>query len=497
MPNYSIFNHFVELETEESRTEMVLVPECRIGAPDMPGFTCGSDSSLSGSKIVVRGVPETDFGNDNRQVKLLKTYRYKDLPNNLQSECPNHEENDCATIDHFSDGCSTDVVNGLAVFKNPFHQPGCEPNVTDSESNGSLMEEYKLYLGYDDLIDPILGLKSDSHKVYEISCKIAKIGSVNDTVVVEQVDGTERWNKTMETDFYIEKYFGDIANESTRLNDTEVIPFKPNANSNDRFRFKIWSDHSEEYVHLETCSLSQSRWIQDGFVTSFDEEFIKDGCVLDRFKPYFENKARDFKINEDWFNMRPLLQIGSCKSTWQIDCTVASCKRGLDVTSPAFENFCKPDDQCADRYTTTFLGTNARGKRSADGSTSNDSSPPEAHVKSNIRHPCFYVDEQTPQYCVDTQTCWTLQQCAAAFPNDFPQESIPEPGPDSDSELHEIMEEFEAAVQEHIQKKLTENQAVAHDHIMESIRDNANRVLDSKQTFEDAVEEIIRLINTL
>ena len=59
------------------------------------------------------------------------------------------------------------------------------------------------------------------------------------------------------------------------------------------------------------------------------------------------------------------------------------------------------------------------------------------------------------------------------------------------------MEEFEAAVQEHIQKKLTENQAVAHDHIMASIRDNANRVLDSKQTFEDAVEEIIRLINTL
>ena len=490
MENYSIFNHFVE-----SATVMDLVPECRSKiAPDMPGFTCGSDPTLrTGTKIVVRGVPETNFENDNRQVKLLKTDSYDGLEDALngQSECPDHDGNHCATINHFNDGCnSAEVVNGLAVFNDPFHQPGCKPNVTNIASNGSMMEEYKLYLGYDDLIDSEYGTKSDSHKVYEISCKIAKIGSVDDEVIVEQQGGHVGGDKTIETDFFIEKYFGDITDENTRrsLNDTEVIPFSPNADSNDRFQFRIWSDHPEEYVHLETCSLSLS----DG---SFNKEFIKDGCIQDGSKRYFGNKARISRTNEDWFNMHPLLRIGSCKSTWQIDCTVASCKRGLDVTSP--ENFCKAGDQCADRYTATFMGTNARRRRSEDGSTSDDSSPPEAHVKSNIVHPCFFVDKKTPRYCVDTKTCWTLQQCAAAFPNDFPQESIPEPGPDSDLELHQIMEEFEAAVQEHIQKKLTENQEVAHDHIMASIRDNANRVLDSKQTFEDAVEEIIRLINTL
>ena len=473
---------------------MVLVPECRkIDAPDMPGFTCGSDPSLeAGTKIVVRGVPETHNQNGGRRVKLLKSDQYTDLSTALdgQSECPNHQDNYCATINHFHNGCdSTNVddvnVDGFAVFSNPFHQPGCEPNITEIVSNDSLMEEYKLYLGYDDLIDSFFGVKVHSHKVYEISCKIAKIGSVNDEAAVEQVGGHIDEEDIIETDFYIKKYFG---NESTKrpLNDTEVIPFSPNANPNDRFYFKIGSDHSEEYVHLETCSLSLS----DG---SFDKEFINDGCVL--FPSYFANKERKLRTNEDWFSMRPLLKIGSCKSTWQIDCTVSSCKRGLDDTSPVYQNFCKPDDQCADRYTTTLLGTNTRRRRST--SVADNSIPAEAHVKSNLVHPCFHVNEETPQYCVDIQTCWTLQQCAAAFPNDFPHVSFPEPDPKSDLELHQIMEEFEAAVQEHIQKKLTENQAVARDHIMASIRDNANRVLDSKQTFEDAVEEIIRLINTL
>ena len=216
--DFSIFNHF-----DESGTEMVLVPECRWkNAPDMPGFTCGSDPSLrTGTKIVVRGVPETQYENDNRQVKLLQNHRYNDLSTALngQSECPNHDDNYCATIDHFNDGCdSFEVVDGYAVFKNPFHQPGCEPNVTEIVSNDSMMEEYKLYLGYDDLTDSIF--KSDSHKVYEISCKIAKIGSVNETVIVEQEGGHVDHEDSIETNFYIEKYFGD---ESPTLEDGDLM----------------------------------------------------------------------------------------------------------------------------------------------------------------------------------------------------------------------------------------------------------------------------------
>ena len=485
MQDYFIFNHFVG-----AATEMVLVPECRsIFAPDMPGFTCGSDPSLrKGTKIVVRGVPETGYANDNRQVKLLKADSYNDLSAALlgQSECPNHQNNYCATIDHFKDGCgsnvgdSSDAIGDFVVFDNPFNQPDCAPNVTHITSNDSLMDEYKLYLGYDDLL--VAGYKADSHRIYEISCKVDNTDRKHTTLTIEQGDTIDDHEDEIKTNFKIETFIGDEfgTDESNPL--TGVFPFTPNADRYKRFQFKISSDHPLNYVHLETCSLSAG--------STEPTEFINDGCVTGKFAPFFSNMARNSSaINEDWFYMRPILEEGSCKSIWQIDCTVSSCKRG--VQSAAYEEFCNPGE--CDRYKVDFLRTNARKRRD----TSSDSLPAEAHVKSNIVHPCFHVDEQTPQYCVDIRTCWTLQQCAAAFPNDFPNTSFPEPGSESDLELHQIMEEFEAAVQEHIQKKLTENQAVAHDHIMASIRDNANRVLDSKQTFEDAVEEIIRLINTL
>ena len=491
MDNFSIFNHF-----DESESGVALVPECRSNsAPVTPGFTCGSDPTLtSGTTIVVRGVPVIDDEStitDERRVKLLLTGRYGELEAALQSSCPDHDDNECETIDYFQNGCDTgssDVVDGLVVFDNPFNQPDCGPKVTYHTENDSLIEERQIYLGYDDLVDYAFGAKVDSHKIYEISCKIKKVGQVDDEIIVEQTNTIVDHHDELDTNFYIEKYFGDITDETTRrpLTDTEVVPFSPNANQNDRFQFKISSDHSDEYVHLEACSIKTS----DG---SFDKEFINDGCVKDEFQFYFTNGDRNERVNEDWFNMRPILQLGTCKSTWIIDCTVSSCNRGLDQDSKLYEDFCKPGDECADRYTATFMSANARKRRSTD----NVSSPAEAHVISNLVHPCYYVDEHKTRYCVDDQICWTLPQCAATFPNDFPQ--VPNSGTDSeaDSELHAIMKEFEAAIQEHIDERMSKNQAVAHEHVMESIRDNANRVLTSKQTFEDAVEEIIRLINTL
>ena len=95
--------------------------------------------------------------------------------------------------------------------------------------------------------------------------------------------------------FYIEKYFGDITDDSTRvqLDETDVIPFSPNADPNDRFQFKVYSDHEEEYVHLETCELTL-----EGDST-FRQEFINDGCVTDARESYFSNVNRVEKINED------------------------------------------------------------------------------------------------------------------------------------------------------------------------------------------------------
>ena len=97
----------------------------------------------------------------------------------------------------------------------------------------------------------------------------------------------------------------------------------------------------------------------------------------------------------------------------------------------------------------------------------------------------------TTKYCVDQNTCWNLEQCTAAFPDDFSNSEV--------SELDEIMKEFKEAVQEHIDEVLssTESPVDTNDHIIQSIRENASRVVDMRQTFDDAIDEIIRLIQSL
>ena len=487
MAGYEIFNHF----HHGDERDLILVPECRlISAPPLPGFTCGSDATLeTGTKVVVPKIPITGYDDDDRKIKILKTGRYTSLEKDLteQSKCPDHGtyiDNECPKIHHFFDGCpGTPTADGFVVFTDAFNQHDCQPKVSDHKENDSWVEEHKIYVGYNDLVKTIPGgleVKKDIHKVYEISCKISKMGQVGTNITLELDTDNEDVEDTIGTNFFIEKFFGDITDVTTRnkLTDTDVIPFSPNADPNDRFQFKIWSDHDDEYVHLETCKLTLVG------NNHFEQEFINDGCVTDAWDSYFANSDRTEKINEDWFNMRPLL-IG-CKSKWHIDCTVASCKRGLESSNlEAYEHFCKADYQCAARYTDIFLGKSiARGRRSADSAED----PAEDHVELELVHPCFYVDEQTTEYCVNEETCWTLEQCTAAFPSDF-----------ANSELDQIMREFKIALQEHIDDVLssTESPINTHDHIMESIRENASRVLEAKQTFDDAVDAIIQSISNL
>jgi len=453
----------------------------------MPGFTCGSNPTLkTGTKIVVREISSTGY-NDNRAIKILRSGRYTSLESDLtsQSDCPDHENTTyCPNIQHFYDGCpSTETVDGLVVFRDPFNQVDCKPMVTDHKENNEWVEEHKIYIGYDDLVETLPGnleVRTDIHKIYEVSCKIAKMGDVGTDIEHVLVTGNEDIEDSIDTNFYIEKYFGDITDESTRiqLNENDVIPFSPNADPNDRFQFKVWSDHDKEYVHLETCKLTL-----DGDST-FEQEFINDGCITDNWENFFSNDNRVEKINEDWFNMRPLL-IG-CKSKWHIDCTVASCKRGLESSNyDAYEQFCKADDKCEARYTTSFMDANARKRRSPDNS---DETPAEDHVELDLVHPCYYVDQQTTEYCIDENTCWTLEQCTAVFPDDF-----------ENSAFDQIIKEFEEAVKEHIEEAISSTQSPtdAHDQIMKSIQDNANRVIEAKQSFDDAVEAIIESIKTL
>ena len=456
----------------------------------MAGFTCGTDPSLiEGTRVVVPNVPETGY-TDERQVTILREGHYNEFFTALdgQQQCPNHSTDAvCPNILFFQSGCaSTRIENGLVVFEDAFNQQNCMPEVTDHNETDSWVEEHKIVIGYNDLVETIPGglvTKLDIHKTYEISCKVRKIGEVVIGIETGLKTDNKKVEDTIGTNFYIEKYFGDITNVSTlrELGQTEVIPFSPNADPNKRFQFKVGSDHDDEYVHLESCKLTL-----DGN-DAFEEEFINDGCVTTDWQKYFANENRETLVNEDWFNMRPLL-IG-CKSKWHIDCTVASCKRGLEQTNyGAYEQFCKADEECEDRYTAPFMGVHARKRRSPDQS---DANPAEDHVEMDLVHPCFYVDEQNTEYCVNEHTCWNLEQCTAAFPDDFSNFEV--------SELDEIMKEFKEAVQEHIDGVLssTESPIDTHDHIMQSIQENASRVVDLRQTFDDAVDEIIRLIHSL
>ena len=470
---------------------MKLVSECRsISAQAMAGFTCGTDPTLeNGTRVVVPNVPATRYSNDDRKVTILRKGHYSEFFTALagQEKCPYHSYDPvCDPILFFQNGCaSTRIENGLVVFENAFNQQECMPEITDHQETDSWVEEHKIVIGYNDLVQTLpggLNSKVDIHKTYQISCKVRKIGEVVVGIDVGLETDNKKVEDTIGTNFYIEKYFGDITDVSTRqeLGDTDVIPFSPNADPNDRFQFKVWSDHAEEYVHLESCKLSL-----DG--DAFEQEFINDGCVTTGWQNYFANENRATLVNEDWFNMRPLL-VG-CKSKWHIDCTVASCKRGLEDTNyGAYEQFCKADEVCEDRYTAAFMGANVHGRkrRSPD-----QSDPAEDHVVMDLVHPCFYVDEQNTEYCVNDNTCWNLEQCTAAFPDDFSNSEV--------SELDQIMKQFKEAVQEHIDEVLssTESPINTHDHIMESIRENASRVVDMKQTFDDAVNEIIRLIQSL
>ena len=483
---YHIFNHFYESENDD----LILVPECRlIVANPMPGFTCGSNPTLKmGTKIIVRDIPSTGYVYDDRTIKILKSGRYSSLESALrrQKDCPEHGTTaDCPNIQQFYDGCpSTQIVDGLVVFNNPFNQADCKPDVIDHKEDNEWVEEHKIYIGYDDLVETLPGnleVRTDIHKIYEVSCKIAKMGEVGTDVNLKLVDDNEDIEDSIDTNFFIEKYFGDITDESTRrlLNETEVIPFSPNADPNDRFQFKVWSDHEEEYVHLETCKLTLG-----GNSTVELGEFINDGCVTNDWESYFSNDNRVEKINADWFNMRPLL-IG-CKSKWHIDCTVASCKRGLESSNTdAYNQFCKADQKCEQRYTGSFMNVNARKRRSPDNS---NGTPAEDHVELDLVHPCFYVDQQTSEYCIDENTSWTLEQCTAAFPDDF-----------ANSDFDQIMKEFEEAVKEHIEEAIssTPSPTDARDQIMKSIQDNASQVIEAKQSFDDAVQAIIESINSL
>ena len=387
----------------------------------------------------------------------------------------------------------TTSIDGYTKFTDFFAISGCDPEITEHQNNAGWSEEYKIFIGYNDLTVGLPGGKEvtvDVHKVYEISCKIEKMGEVDTQIEIEKTVENDEVEDQIFTNFFIEKYFGDVTDPSTRRIIEDIIPLRPNADPNEKIQFKIWSDHPEEYVHLEECVLKQE---DENGHSLYEEIFVRDGCIEKDWNDFFDNSParKDFTANSDWFNMRPLL-IG-CKSKWHIDCTVASCKRGLKAGNiDAFTKFCSVSSTCSNRsYFDSFINkpTSARRRRR---STEGDSSVAEDHVEAVIQHPCFFVDNEVTKYCVDENDCWTLAECAAAFPSDFPgykRES-------DDENLNKIMDKIEAILHEYIQE-ITPNvndEKTENAIWMKTIEDQAKKVIVASHSIEEVIEEILASI---
>ena len=129
--------------------------------------------------------------------------------------------------------------------------------------------------------------------------------------------------------------------------------YEPNS-SNDRFQFKISSNYADEYVHLESCTLSL-------IDREYAQEFIQNGCVLPEWGRIFNNKDRIISENADWFTMQPLY-VG-IKSKWHIECSVASCNRDFLHQYSDDKKFCKAGDECAKRYSFGVIDRERRSDR--------------------------------------------------------------------------------------------------------------------------------------
>ena len=102
MVGYQIFNRF-----DESGEDLVLRPECRsTTAQAVAGFTCGSNPTLkTGTRVIVRDIPETSYSNDNRQVTILRSGYYSSLDSALEEQdtCPDHATDPtCPNIEFFN-----------------------------------------------------------------------------------------------------------------------------------------------------------------------------------------------------------------------------------------------------------------------------------------------------------------------------------------------------------------------------------------------------------
>ena len=302
---------------------------------------------------------------------------------------------------------------------------------------------------------------------------------------------------SLDTECFIEKYYGDVTDVSTRqLIENEVIIVRPDANPNEKMQFKIWCNHPEEYAHLEECEFTQED--VNGDIT-YQEVFMRDGCVEDAWAPFIDNSAARVSptINEDWFNMRPF--VTGCKTKWHIKCITASCKRGLEaLNKPAYDKHCSILSTCKNRnYDPSFLNpghSNGRRRRSTADDVAED------YVEITMNHPCLKVDNVTTEYCVNENTCWDLASCAAAYPADYPDydlSSMSKEETDTDAALDGIIETIKDLLVDHIEEIKTADEVDEETVFLKKVTDQAKLVLKATHSIEDIVEQLIDQVETM
>ena len=109
-------------------------------------------------------------------MKLLRKDKYGSIVTGLNSQhlCSNEPGNyTCDFINQFSDGCNSpfNSTDGFTNFTDFFSVDGCEPEVTDHLEADGWVEEFKVFIGYDDLTYTLPGLQEVALDVHKVSVR--------------------------------------------------------------------------------------------------------------------------------------------------------------------------------------------------------------------------------------------------------------------------------------------------------------------------------------
>ena len=121
-------------------------------------------------------------------------------------------------------------------------------------------------------------------------------------------------------------------------------------------------------------------------------------------------------------------------------------------------------------------------------------------VEVKVFHPCFYVNTTTTVFCPDQNTCWSLDQCAAQYPDDYPN-YVSSPAPkketNDDVALDGIIETIKDLLVDHIEEIKNADEVDEETVFLKKVTDQAKSVLVATHSIEEMVEQLIDQVDTM